>query len=88
MSRHVQTDTPHQSQNSSRGLKPVLSQKTDREREREVGVVRMLEVMELDPGLAVYVVCLIYLVIGYISGDIVLGIGALIGLFVLKLWTL
>ena len=48
----------------------------------------MLEVMELDPGLAVYVVCLIYLVIGYISGDIVLGIGALIGLFVLKLWTL
>ena len=84
----MQTDTPHQSQNSSRGLKPVLSQKTDREREREVGVVRMLEVMELDPGLAVYVVCLIYLVIGYISGDIVLGIGALVGLFVLKLWTL
>ena len=84
----MQTDTPHHSQNSSRGLKPVLSQKTDREREREVGVVRMLEVMEVDPGLAVYVVCLIYLVIGYISGDIVLGIGALVGLFVLKLWTL
>ena len=48
----------------------------------------MMGVMELDPGLAVYVVCLSYLVISYVSGDLVLGIGALIGLFVLKLWTL
>ena len=57
-------------------------------RNEGAGEVKALEVMELDPGLAVYVVCLIYLVIGYISGDIVLGIGALVGLFVLKLWTL
>ena len=44
-------------------------------------------VMDLEPGLAVLVVCVSYLVISYITGDTVLGIGALIGLLVLKMWT-
>ena len=44
-------------------------------------------VMELDPALAVFILCLSYLVISYISGDFVLCLGALIGLWVLKLWT-
>ena len=44
-------------------------------------------VMELDPGLAIFLVCLSYLVVSYVSGDLALCLGALIGLWVLKLWT-
>ena len=43
--------------------------------------------MELDPALAIFLVCLSYLVVSYVSGDLVLCLGALIGLWVLKLWT-
>ena len=44
-------------------------------------------VMELDPALAIFMVCLSYLVVSYISGDLVLALGAIIGLGVLKLWS-
>ena len=44
-------------------------------------------VMELDPALAIFLLCLGYLVVSYISGDLVLCLGAIIGLWVLKLWT-
>ena len=44
-------------------------------------------VMDLDPALAIFLVCLSYLVVSYVSGDLALCLGALIGLWVLKLWT-
>ena len=44
-------------------------------------------VMELDPAPAIFLLCLSYLVVSYVSGDLVLCLGALIGLWVLKLWT-
>ena len=43
--------------------------------------------MELDPSLAVFLLCLSYLVVSYTCGDVVLGVGALVGLWVLKMWT-
>ena len=43
--------------------------------------------MDLDPALAIFLLCLSYLVVSYVSGDLVLCLGALIGLWVLKLWT-
>jgi len=43
--------------------------------------------MDLDPSLAIFLLCLSYLVVSYVSGDLVLCLGALIGLWVLQLWT-
>ena len=45
------------------------------------------KVMEVEPGTTVYLLCLCYLLLSYVSGDLVLCLGALIGLWVLKLWT-
>ena len=97
-SLHVQSDKAYQETQTHDTLHSTLYslQSTalaalkslhDTDDSQEVGEGRMRGVMEVEPGLAVYVVCLSYLVISYLSGDLVLGVGALIGLFVLKLWT-